>query len=568
MYRYDNYDQTIVNERVAQFRDQTRRFLAGELTEDEFRPLRLMNGLYMQRYAPMLRVAIPYGLLSSTQMRMLAHIARKYDKNYGHFSTRQNIQYNWPKLETVPDILADLASVEMHAIQTSGNCVRNVTSDHFAGIAVDELEDPRPYCEIIRQWSTFHPEFSYLPRKFKIAVTGAAHDRAAVQVHDIGLYLVKNSEGEIGFRVLVGGGQGRTPYIGAFIREFLEKKHLLSYLEAILRVYNRYGRRDNIHKARIKILVFSMGPEKFTRLVEEEWAKIKDDPRLELEQKEIDRVSAYFTAPAYEPKADKDTTFPRQMAIDRGFATWVGRNVKLHKIPGYRAVMISLKSPVSPPGDATDKQMDFIADLANRYSFSEVVVTHDQNLVLPHVRQSDLYPLWHDLQAMELATPNIGLLTDMICCPGLDFCSLANAGSIPIAKQINEKFNDLDYLHDIGELRIKMSGCMNACGHHHVGHIGILGVSKSGEDYYQLTLGGSSENDATLGDRLGPSIAKDKVADTIEKLLQVYLEQRTEDERFLDTYRRIGMAPFKQRVYAEERDTNVEETGVQAVAGY
>ena len=570
MYCYDNYDQTIVNERVAQFRDQTRRFLAGELTEDEFRPLRLMNGLYIQRYAPMLRVAIPYGLLSSTQMRMLAHIARKYDKNYGHFSTRQNIQYNWPKLETVPDILADLASVEMHAIQTSGNCVRNVTSDHFAGIAVDELEDPRPYCEIIRQWSTFHPEFSYLPRKFKIAVTGASHDRAAVQVHDIGLYLVKNTEGTIGFRVLVGGGQGRTPYIGAFIREFLEKKYLLSYLEAILRVYNRYGRRDNINKARIKILVFSIGPEKFTRLVEEEWTKIKDDPRLELDQKEIDRVSACFTAPAYEPNADKDTTFARQMAIDRDFATWVGRNVKHHKIPGYRAVMISLKSPGSPPGDATDKHMDFIAGLADRYSFSEVVVTHDQNLVLPHVRQADLYPLWHELQSLELATPNIGLLTDMICCPGLDFCSLANAGSIPIAKQINEKFNDLDYLHDIGELRIKMSGCMNACGHHHVGHIGILGVSKSGEEYYQLTLGGSSENDAALGDRLGPSIAKDKVADTIEKLLQVYLEQRTEDERFLDTYRRIGIAPFKQRVYASASvaGAETEERGVKAVAGY
>jgi sulfite reductase (NADPH) hemoprotein beta-component len=448
--------------------------------------------------------------------------------------------------------------------------VRNVTSDHFAGIAVDELEDPRPYSEIIRQWSTFHPEFSYLPRKFKIAVTGASHDRAAVQVHDIGVYLVKNDAGEIGFRVLVGGGQGRTPYIGAFIREFLEKKHLLSYLEAILRVYNRYGRRDNIHKARIKILVFSLGPEKFTRLVEEEWAKIKDDPRLILDQKEIDRVSAFFTAPPYERNADRDTTFARQMAADPGFATWVGRNVKLHKIPGYRAVMISLKAPGNPPGDATDKQMDFIAGLADRYSFSEVVVTHDQNLVLPHVRQADLYPLWHELQSMELATPNIGLLTDMICCPGLDFCSLANAGSIPIAKQINERFNDLDYLHDIGELRIKMSGCMNACGHHHVGHIGILGVSKSGEEYYQFTLGGSSENDAALGDRLGPSIAKDKVADAIEKILEVYLEQRMEDERFLDTYRRIGMSPFKQRVYASTADTGAEpeEKGVKAVAGY
>jgi sulfite reductase (NADPH) hemoprotein beta-component len=568
MYRYDKYDQAIVDERVAQFRDQTRRFLAGELTEDEFRPLRLMNGLYLQRYAPMLRVSIPYGLLSSPQMRMLAHIARKYDKGYGHFSTRQNIQYNWPQLETVPDILADLASVEMHAIQTSGNCVRNVTSDHFAGIAVDELEDPRPYCEIIRQWSTFHPEFSWLPRKFKIAVTGAYHDRAAVQVHDIGLYLVKNSEGEIGFRVLVGGGQGRTPYIGAFIREFLEKKHLLSYLEAILRVYNRYGRRDNIHKARIKILVFALGPEKFARLVEEEWDKIRHDPRFELDQKEIDRVKACFTAPPYEKNAADDTSFSTRLAADKGFSTWVGRNIKYHKVPGYHAVMISLKAPGIPPGDATDKQMDFIAGLADRYSCSEVIVTHDQNLVLPHVQQADLYPLWRDLRSMELATPNIGLLTDMICCPGLDFCSLANAGSIPIAKQINEKFNDLDYLHDVGELKIKMSGCMNACGHHHVGHIGILGVSKKGEEFYQLTLGGSAENDAALGDRLGPSIAKDKVADAIGKLLEVYLEQRTEDERFLDTYRRIGMAPFKQRVYAETGATDKEETEVKAVAGY
>ena len=568
MYRYDKYDQAIVDERVAQFRDQTRRFLAGELTEDEFRPLRLMNGLYIQRYAPMLRVAIPYGLLSSKQMRMLAHIARKYDKNYGHFSTRQNIQYNWPQLETVPDILADLASVEMHAIQTSGNCVRNVTSDHFAGIAVDELEDPRPYCEIIRQWSTFHPEFSFLPRKFKIAVTGAYHDRAAVQVHDIGLYLVKNTAGEIGFRVLVGGGQGRTPYIGAFIREFLEKKHLLSYLEAILRVYNRYGRRDNIHKARIKILVFALGPEKFARLVEEEWDKIRHDPRFELDQKEIDRVKACFTAPPYENNAADDISFSVRLAADKGFAVWVGRNVKHHKVPGYRAVMISLKAPAVPPGDATDQQMDFIADLADRYSFSEVVVTHDQNLVLPHVRQADLYPLWQDLQTMDLATPNIGLLTDMICCPGLDFCSLANAGSIPIAKQINEKFNDLDYLHDVGELKIKMSGCMNACGHHHVGHIGILGVDKKGLEFYQLTLGGSAENDAAIGDRLGPAIAKDKVADAIGKLLEVYLEQRTEDERFIDTYRRIGMAPFKQRIYAATDAADKEESEVKAVAGY
>ncbi len=565
MYRYDNYDQTIVDERVAQFRDQTRRFLGGELTEDEFRPLRLMNGLYIQTHAPMLRVAIPYGLLSSKQMRMLAHIARKYDKGYGHFSTRQNIQYNWPKLETVPDILADLASVEMHAIQTSGNCIRNITSDHFAGIAVDELEDPRPYCEILRQWSTFHPEFSYLPRKFKIAIIGASHDRAAVQVHDIGLYLVKNDQGATGFRVLVGGGQGRTPYIGAFIREFLEKKHLLSYMEAILRVYNRYGRRDNKFKARIKILVYALGPEKFARLVEEEWEKIKDSPSLLLDQNEIDRVSAYFTSPDFDKTADQDTSFAEKLAADKTFATWAGRNIKWHKVPGYRALIISLKAPANPPGDATDEQMDFIADLADQYSYSEIVVTHDQNLVLPHIKQSDLYALWRTLKSKELATPNIGLLTDMICCPGLDFCSLANAGSIPIARQINEKFNDLDYLHDIGEIKIKMSGCMNACGHHHVGHIGILGVDKKGVEFYQLTLGGSAENDAAIGDRLGPAIEKEKVADTIGKILDVYLEQRIENERFLDTYRRIGMESFKQRVYAE---TAAPEVEVKAVASH
>ena len=557
MYQYDDYDQTIVNERVAQFRDQTRRFLTGELTEDEYRPLRLMNGLYIQRYAPMLRVAIPYGLLSSTRLRMLAHIARKYDKGYGHFSTRQNIQYNWPALETVPDILADLASVQMHAIQTSGNCIRNVSSDHLAGIAEDELEDPRPYCEIIRQWSTFHPEFTYLPRKFKIAVSGAGRDRAAVQVHDIGLYLVRNQAGETGFRVLVGGGLGRTPYIGTFIRDFLEKKDLLSYLEAILRVYNRYGRRDNKFRARIKILVHDLGPEKFTSLVEEEWLHIKDTV-LQLDEKEIERVRGFFTGPAFSAEADSDRVFDQKLAEDKSFAVWAGRNLNRHKVKGYRAVMISLKAPGIPPGDATDKQMDIIADLADKFSFGEIVVTHDQNLVLPHVEKKDLYELWQILDSEGLATPNIGLLTDMICCPGLDFCSLANAGSIPIAKQINQKFSDLDYLHDLGEIKIKMSGCMNACGHHHVGHIGILGVDKKGEEYYQITLGGSSENDAALGDRLGPAIAKDRVADTIGFLMDVYVENRVEEERFLDTYRRIGIEPFKQRVYPKPaRDEGV-----------
>ncbi|MCG8325256.1 MAG: nitrite/sulfite reductase [Thiotrichales bacterium] len=548
MYQYDNYDQTLVNERVEQFRDQTRRFLAGELSEDEYRPLRLMNGLYIQRHAPMLRVAIPYGLLSSKQMRMLAHIARKYDKGYGHFSTRQNIQYNWPALETVPDILADLATVEMHAIQTSGNCIRNTTSDQLAGIAKDELEDPRPYCELIRQWSTFHPEFSYLPRKFKIAVSGATHDRAAVQVHDIGLYLVKNDRDEIGFRVMVGGGQGRTPFVGKWIREYLPKEHLLSYLEAIMRVYNRWGRRDNKYKARIKIQVHETGVEKYTELVEKEWEQIRDSA-MQLDPAEIERMKKFFTLPDFDPDAGKDTSFKEHCGTDKQFLAWTKRNLDDHKQPGYHAVMISLKAPDIAPGDATDVQMDLIADLADEYSSSEIVVTHDQNLVLPHVRQADLYDLWKKLDAHKLATPNIGLLTDMICCPGLDFCSLANAGSIPIADQINKRFDDMDYLHDIGDIKIKMSGCINACGHHHVGHIGILGVDKKGVEFYQLTLGGSAENDASLGERLGRAIEKERVADVVGEILDVYVDQREGDERFLDTYRRIGIQPFKERVY-------------------
>ncbi|MCK5668246.1 MAG: nitrite/sulfite reductase [Gammaproteobacteria bacterium] len=551
MYQYDNYDQKIVDDRVEQFRDQTRRYLAGELSEDEFRPLRLMNGLYIQTHAPMLRVAIPYGLLSSRQVRMLAHISRKYDKNYAHISTRQNIQFNWPKLETVPDILADLASVQMHTIQTSGNCIRNITSDQFAGVAEDEVEDPRPYCEILRQWSTFHPEFAYLPRKFKFAVSGAAHDRAAVQVHDIGLYLVRNEASEVGFKVLVGGGLGRTPVIGKVIREFLEKKHMLSYMEAILRIYNRFGRRDNKYKARIKILVNATGPEKFAEMVEEEWSYIKDSVLL-LDQKEIDRVCAQFAAPDYDKNAGADTSFAENQASNPAFAAWVGRNVVSHKVDGYRAVVVSLKAPTIAPGDVTDVQMDHLADLIDKYSFAEIVTTHDQNFIMPHVKQADLFSLWEGLVSQGLATPNIGLLTDMICCPGLDFCSLANASSIPIAKQINEKFNDVDYLHDIGDIKIKMSGCMNACGHHHVGHIGILGVDKKGVEFYQLTLGGSAENDAVLGDRLGPGIEKEKVAETIGQLLDVYVEHRNEQESFLETYRRIGIDPYKQRVYPEK----------------
>ena len=549
MYKYDDYDQAIVNERVEQFRDQTRRFMSGDLSDDEFRPLRLMNGLYIQRHAPMLRVAIPYGLLSSKQLRMLSHISRKYDKGYGHFSTRQNIQFNWPVLETVPDILADLATVEMHAIQTSGNCIRNTTSDQFAGIAKDEIEDPRPYCEIIRQWSTFHPEFSYLPRKFKIAVSGAKGDRAAAMVHDIGLYLVSNNKGEVGFNVFVGGGLGRTPHIGKCIRDFLEKKYLLSYIEAILRVYNRFGRRDNIYKARIKILVNEIGPEEFGRQVEAEWEHIKEGI-LKLEQKELDYAKSFFISPDYDNDAVDDDSFNEIKNSNDTFSNWTKRNLYPHKISGYHAVIISLKAPSIAPGDATDKQMDVIADLSDQYSYGEIIVTHDQNLVLPHVKQSDLFLLWQALDAQNLATPNIGLLTDMICCPGLDFCSLANAGSIPIAKQINEKFDDMDYLHDIGDLKIKMSGCMNACGHHHVGHIGILGVDKKGEEFYQLTLGGSSENDASLGDRLGPAIAKTEVANVIGKLLDVYIQLRKEDERFLETYRRVGIKPFKENVYA------------------
>ena len=564
MYQYDQYDQQIVNERVAQFRDQTHRYLAGELSEDEYRPLRLMNGLYIQRHAPMLRVSIPYGLLSSTQLRMLAHIAEKYDKGYGHFSTRQNIQFNWPSLETVPDILADLASVQMHAIQTSGNCIRNITSDHFAGIAGDELEDPRPYCEIIRQWSTFHPEFSFLPRKFKIAVSGAEDDRAAVQIHDIGIYLVRGNEGEVGFRILVGGGLGRTPFIGTCIREYLEKRHLLSYLEAILRVYNQLGRRDNMHKARIKILLNATGAEKFTDMVETEWQRIKDSA-LTLDQAEIDRVKGYFSEPEYASHAAADATQAKRLVLQKDFKLWVERNVKAHKAPGYRAVYLSLKHPATAPGDATAVQMNFIADMADRFSHSEIRVTHDQNLILPHVRQADLYPLWNALKKERLATPNIGLLTDMICCPGLDFCNLANAGSIDIAKQINDRFDELDYLHDIGDFQIKMSGCMNACGHHHVGHIGILGVDKKGKEFYQLTLGGAAGNQARLGDRLGPAIEKDNVAETIDKILQVYLEQREGDEQFQETYLRVGIDPFKTKVYAEDTRKQPE---MKAVAGY
>ena len=549
MYRYDAFDQRIVDERVAQFRDQTRRFLAGELSEDEFRPLRLQNGLYIQKYAPMLRVAIPYGLLSSRQLRMLAHIGRKYDKAYGHFTTRQNIQYNWPKLEEVPDILADLASVEMHAIQTSGNCVRNITSDHFAGAAGDEIVDPRPYNELIRQWSTFHPEFAYLPRKFKIAITGATTDRAAILVHDIGLQAIRGTDGEVGFRVLVGGGLGRTPIIGHVIREFLPRAEILNYLDAILRVYNRFGRRDNMYKARIKILVKEQTPVVFAANVEAEWDQLRGGPAT-VPDAEIARIAAHFVPPPYETLHGDDAEFRSTVADNRAFSNWVKRNVFPHKVPGYAIVTLSLKKTGVAPGDATSDQMDTVADLADAYSFGELTVSHEQNLIFTDVRQSQLLALWSELKDLGLATPNIGLLTDIVCCPGGDFCSLANAKSLPIVDAIQRRFDDLDYLHDIGELDLNISGCMNACGHHHVGHIGVLGVDKNGAEWYQVTIGGTQGANAAIGKVIGPSFAAKDMPEVVARLLDVYVDHRHEDERFVDTVRRLGIDPFKERVYA------------------
>ena len=549
MYVYDQYDQHIIEDRVRQFRDQTRRFLAGELADEEFRPLRLQNGLYIQRYAPMLRIAVPYGLLSSTQVRKLAEIARRYDKGYAHISTRTNVQFNWPELEDVPEILAELATVQMHAIQTSGNCIRNTTTDQFAGVARDELIDPRPWCEIIRQWSTFHPEFAFLLRKFKIAVNGAVSDRAAIEVHDIGLEAVKNDAGELGFRVSVGGGLGRTPIVGSFINEFLPWQHLLSYLDAILRVYNRYGRRDNKFKARIKILVKALTPEVFAERVNAEWAHLKDGPTT-LTEAEVQRVSKFFVDPQYKALQDQDAALAQLDAEHPGFGRWRQRNVVAHKKPGYAAVTLSLKSTGVAPGDVTDKQLDAIADLADRYSFGEVRNSHEQNMILADVEQARLFELWHELRELGLATPNIGLLTDIICCPGGDFCSLANAKSIPIAEAIQRRFDNLDYLFDLGNIDLNISGCMNACGHHHIGHIGILGVDKKGAEFYQVSLGGSSGRDASLGQILGPSFAQDAMPDVIEKIITVYVEQRTEDEQFIDTFRRIGIDPFKERVYA------------------
>ena len=547
MYQYDTFDRQLVRERVADFREQTARYLAGELGEEEFKPLRLMNGLYLQRFAPMLRVAIPYGVLSSKQLRMLASIARRYDRGYGHFTTRQNVQFNWPALERAPDILADLASVDMHAIQTSGNCIRNITCDHLAGVAPDEIADPRPYCELLRQWSTLHPEFAYLPRKFKIAVTGARRDRAATEVHDVGLRLIENEAGEPGFEVLVGGGLGRTPVIGKVLRAFLPRRDLLSYLQAIMRVYNLEGRRDNKYKARIKILVNALGIEEFRRRVEAEW-QITRRHVAPLEADEIDALRSHFEPPPYRPLVDT-ARFEAARAADPAFARWVRANTTGHRQPGYRAVFVSLKAPDVPPGDMTAGQMEGTASLAERYGFGLVRTTHDQNLLLADVAIDDLHALWQALSALDLATPAVGTPTNMICCPGLDFCGLANAESISVARRINALFDDPDSLHDLGDVRIRISGCMNACGHHHVGHIGILGVDKKGEEWYQITIGGSAEERTRLGRKIGPSVPKAAVARTVAALLDAYRAHRHPGEPFPDTVERIGVAPFRERVY-------------------
>jgi sulfite reductase (NADPH) hemoprotein beta-component len=541
MYRYDRIDQAIVDARVEEFRDQVERRLAGVLDEDHFKPLRLKNGLYLQLHAYMLRVAIPYGMLSSRQLRMLAHVARRYDRGYGHFTTRQNIQYNWVKLEEAPDLLADLATVEMHAIQTSGNCIRNISADQYAGAAADEVGDPRPWAELLRQWSSFHPEFSYLPRKFKIAVTGSETDRAAVRFHDIGLQLVRR-DGTLGFRVYVGGGMGRTPFVGPCIREFLPAAEFLSYNEAILRVYNRFGRRDNIYKARIKILVHELGAEEFGRQVEAEHAHVKT-LGIDAPEGEIARIAAYFADPAFEGGLS-DTV---ETGGDRAFAKWVDRQVKPHKVPGYRIVNISLKPVGGIPGDASAAQMDAVADLAERFSFDEVRVTHAQNLVLAHVRVTDLKAVYDGLVAVGLADANLDMATDVIACPGLDYCTLANARSIPIAQKVAERLAPRE--DALGELKIKVSGCINACGHHHAGNIGILGVDRKGVENYQLLLGGSGAEDASIAQILGPGFSEEGIVDAVEKVTDVYLRERAADERFLDTYRRVGAAPFKEAVY-------------------
>ncbi len=549
MYRYDTFDQQFVDERVAHFREQTRRYLAGELTEDQFLQLRLRNGLYLQRLAPMLRVAVPYGTLSSDQLRCLAHIARHFDRGYGHLSTRQNMQFNWPELAEVPDILEALAKVEMHAIQTSGNCIRNVTADEYAGVAADESVDARPYCELLRQWSTSHPEFDWLPRKFKIAVTGAADDRAAIDVHDIGIRAYRE-DGGVKFDIKVGGGLGRTPVIGALIREGLPVEHLLTYVEAIMRVYNRYGRRDNKYKARIKILVRAMTAEGFRERVDAEWAQLKGSPST-LTADEIERIEAHFAPADYPAKPSASASLAADRLTDPEFDRWVRHNVSEHKQAGYAIVVLSTKQTGVPPGDVSDTQMDAVADWADRYGFAEVRITHQQNFVLPDVPQDQLLAVWQAAKQQHLATPNRGLLTDIICCPGGDYCSLANAKSIPIAEAIQRQFDDYDYLHDLGDIDLNISGCMNACGHHHVGHIGILGVDKKGAEFYQISLGGHAGNDASLGAIVGPSFSRADVPSVIKDILDTYVDKRVEDESFLHCFRRIGIEPFKERIYAE-----------------
>jgi sulfite reductase (NADPH) hemoprotein beta-component len=547
MYQYDAFDAAIVQARVDEFRDQVDRRMSGELSEDQFKPLRLMNGFYLQLHAYMLRVAVPYGALDSRQLKMLAHIARRYDKGYGHFTTRQNIQYNWIKLEEAPDILADLASVEMHGIQTSGNCIRNITTDQFAGAVAGEVEDPRIWAEILRQYSSFHPEFSFLPRKFKIALAATPQDRAAIQLHDIGIEIVKSAQGEIGFRVLVGGGMGRTPIIAKVAKEFVPKADFLSYVEAIMRVYNRYGRRDNIYKARIKILVHELGIDEFRRQVDAEWQEVKQTA-VDISATEADRIAAYFKAPDFEKSVD-DGNYAAQLKANRAFALWVERNVHPHKQPGYAIATISLKAVGEIPGDASADQMDAIAALALDYSFDDIRVTHEQNLVLPHVKRANLHAVWEKLHAIGLAADNIGLISDIIACPGLDYCALANARSIPIAQDIAKRFADMQQQRDIGELKIKISGCINACGHHHAGHIGILGVDRKGEENYQLLLGGSGAEDTSLGSILGPGFDGDGIVAAVEKVVACYRQIRSDGERFLDTYRRVGAAPFKEAVY-------------------
>jgi len=549
MYRYDEFDHAFVAERVAQFRDQVERRLAGELSEDAFKPLRLMNGVYLQLHAYMLRIAIPYGTLSSRQMRMLAHIGRTYDRGYGHFTTRQNLQFNWPKLSDMPDVLAELASVEMHAIQTSGNCIRNVTADHFAGAAADEVADPRPYAEILRQWSSVHPEFSFLPRKFKIAVTGAERDRAAIQVHDIGLHLKKNDKGEIGFAVYVGGGQGRTPMIAKLIRDFLPEEDLLSYTTAVMRVYNLHGRRDNKYKARIKILVHETGAEELARQVEVEFDKLRDT-ELKLPEADVQAISAYFAPPALPERAEGWESLARWKKADPAFALWVQQNVQPHKNPDYGMVTISLKPIGGIPGDASDAQMDVVADIAEEYAFDEIRVSHEQNLILPHVALADLEAVYRGLVAVGLETANAGLITDIIACPGLDYCALANARSIPLAQEISTRFGSAERQAEIGELKIKISGCINACGHHHVGHIGLLGVEKKGAELYQITLGGSGDEHTSIGEIIGRGFEPNKVTDAIETIVDTYLGLRLDpSEIFLDAYRRVGPQPFKEALY-------------------